>query len=116
MFSNSLDSFESIQSFDPDFKTCQSITIDPITKAPKFSIKNEKKLSEFTNQLGEHREDLSNAKDPSSEENSDLVAIEYYTQVSQTIKSWLVEYGISNINSFPLVKSKSQNSSFIPKS
>jgi hypothetical protein len=101
MFRGSLDNLDGIQSFDPDFKNCQSIAIDPTTRAPKFSLKSEKKLNGFAAPGIDPRDDNSHSKEHSSHEDSDLVAIEYFTQVAQTIRSWLLGYGISNINSFP---------------
>lgn len=100
MFRKSLDNFETIQSLDSDFKNCQSIFIDPSTKAPKFSLKNEKKLNEFSN-ANSQKDDSNSQKSLNANDDSDLLAIEYYNQVSNTIKCWLLEYGISNITHFP---------------
>lgn len=102
MFRNNLDNFESIQNYDPEFKNCQSITIDSVTKAPKFSIKLDKKVTDFSNSTMEaHREEATQLKDQNGLEDSDLYAIDYYTQVSNSVKCWLLEYGISNIINFP---------------
>jgi hypothetical protein len=101
MFRGGLDAFESIQNYDPEFKNCQVIAIDSATKAPKFAIRNDVKLTDFPTPALDRREDSLASKPQNSLDDSDQVATDYYLKLSATIRTWLSEYGISSVVSFP---------------
>lgn len=112
MFRAHLDSLEAVQCFDSEFRACQSIAVDQVTKSPKFALRSEKKQSTAATASQEQKSEAPRTADLNASEESDLVAIEYYSQVGQTIRSWLAGYGIATVNSFPEDVCQSNGSQF----